>query len=144
MVCGLTCGKNGFTYTLLTTKSAFDSELEAPLSMAGNRPEALAWLADEAQRLFETNQVSDVRIQAAQSGKYGASRERIETEACVQIAAHRIGAEVRTLNKEQVRAAYGVARGKGAYESLLGRDDVKERSNAARRHQYLLVKAPPE
>lgn len=144
MVCGVTCGKNGLSYTLLLVDgSLLEEELEVPQSMVANRPEALVWLEDEAQRLFEANDVSEVRIRVAQSGgKFGASRERYESETCVQIAAHRAGATVRTLNKEQVRAAYGIDKGRGAYEKLLDRDDVRERSNDVRRHQYLMVKAP--
>ncbi len=140
----MTCGKNGFSYTLLLGDgSVVEEELEAPRSMVTNRPEVLVWLEDEAQRLFQSNDVLEVRIKAAQSGgKFGASRERYESETCVQIAAHRAGAAVRTLNKEQVRAAYGVEKGRGAYETLLERDDVRERSNEVRRHQYLMVKAP--
>jgi len=140
----VTCGKNGFSYTvLLADGSVVEDELEAPQSMVANRPEVLVWLEDEAQRLFRANEVVEVRIRAAQSGgKFGASRERYESEACVQIAAHRAAATVRTFNKEQVRAAYGIDKGRGAYEALLERDDVKERSNEVRRHQYLMVKAP--
>ena len=143
VLCGVTCGKNGFSYTLLLADGFLvDDELEAPQSMVTNRPEALAWLEDEARRLFRANDVSEVRIRAAQSGRFGASRERYESETCVQIAAHRAGATVRTLNKETVRAAYGIDKGKGAYEMLLEHADVRERSNELRRHQYLMVKAP--
>jgi hypothetical protein len=45
------------------------------------------------------------------------------------------------LNREQVRAALGVPKAKGAYESLLQRPEVKGRSNAVRRDQYLLALA---
>jgi hypothetical protein len=144
IVCGVVCAKDSFSYSvLLDDGSVEDHEVEAPSSMTSDRPETLVWLADEAQRLFEAHAVSEVRIWAAQAGgRSSPSRERYESEACVQIAAHRAGATVQMLSKEKVRAAYGVARGKGAFDTLLKRDDVQARRNETRRQQYLMVKAP--
>jgi hypothetical protein len=102
-------------------------------------------LVSEAQRFFENNDVTDVRLGAAQTGgKFGASSERFEVEACIKIAAHRAGAAVWCLSKEKVRVAYGLPKGEGAFEALLERPDVRNRSNKDRRFQYLMAKAPSE
>ena len=59
----------------------------------------------------------------------------------MQIGLHEAGAALERLNREQVRAAMGEPKAKGAYEKLLNRAEVKARSNAVRRDQYLLALA---
>lgn len=116
-----------------------------PPGLQGDRPHALSWLLEEAERLLQTHDVGDVRVWSAPSrGRYAASSERAEVEACIKIAAHRVQAVVRCMDKEKVRAAYGLSKATGAYDTLLARPDVHERGNERRRNQYLMAKAPTE
>lgn len=137
---GVVCNKDGFGVTVVTSTQVDDHDISIPGSLA-IRGEALAWLLDEAQRIIGRSGASEVRIQKAGAGKFGASAERHEVEACVKIAAFKSGARVVELTKEQVRSALGVPKGVGAYEKLLSRADVQQRSNLNRRHQYLLALA---
>ena len=73
------------------------------------------------------------------TGGCGAAPERHEVEACVKVGAHLAQVDLLDLNREQVRAALGVPKAKGAYESLLKRPDVTARRNGSRRDQYLLA-----
>jgi hypothetical protein len=136
---GVICHKVGFGCTVVDAAGdAVDHDLEVPASIK-KRGEALAWIADEAKRLVEMNGIEVVALQKSGAGKFGASPERHEVEGAVQIGFHQAGAECRRLNREQVRAAMGVEKAKGAYEGLLRRADVKARSNATRRDQFLLA-----
>lgn len=138
---GIVCGKHGFGCTVVDGKKVEDHDIEVPANIT-ERGAQLSWLADEAQRLIQKAGCKPVCIQqAAGGGMYGASSERHEVEAAVQIGAHEAAVETRRLTREGVRAAMGLQRAKGAYETLLKRDDVRARSNAQRRDQYLLALA---
>lgn len=137
---GIVCHKDGFGCTVVVDGAATDHDIAAPASMA-DRGERLAWILDEAQRLLSGAGVEAARVQRAGGGKFGASAERHEVEAAVQIAAFRAGLECNTLSREQVRSTLGIAKGPGAYKTLLQREDVKARSNEVRRDQYLLALA---
>jgi len=138
---GVVCSSEGFGCTVLASGGPEDHDICVPGSIK-DRGEALCWLTEEAERLFLSFRVSAVRIQKAGGGKFGgAAPERHEVEACVKIGAHRAHVSCVEMNREQVRAALGVPQAKGAYEGLLKRTDVKVRSNASRRDQYLLALA---
>ncbi|MBT3774894.1 MAG: hypothetical protein HOB12_06215 [Gemmatimonadales bacterium] len=139
---GILCQKASFGCTIIDEDGvAADHDIAVPSNM-NDRGEALAWLAQEAQRIVELNGVETVGLQKAGGGKFGgASAERYEVEAAVQIGLHEAGAALERLNREQVRAAMGEPKAKGAYEKLLNRAEVKARSNAVRRDQYLLALA---
>jgi hypothetical protein len=136
------CQKASFGCTIIDDAgSATDHDIEVPGSMT-DRGEALAWVAHEAQRLVKLNGVESVAVQKAGGGKFGgASAERYEVEAAVQIGLHNAAAGCSRMNREQVRSALGVQKAKGAYEQLLKRDDVQARTNPTRRDQYLLALA---
>lgn len=138
---GIVCGKKGFGCTVVDGNAVEDHEIEAPANLA-SRGEQLCWLADEVQRLVTGTECTSVAVQkAAGGGAFGASAERIEVEAALQMGLHRAGLDAKRMTKESVRAALGVPKAPKAYETLLKRDDVKARSNAARRDQYLLALA---
>jgi hypothetical protein len=139
---GIVCSKDGFGCTVLDDAGgATDHEIQVPGNLQDDRGAALAWLAEEASRLAQLNNLDRVALQKPGGGKFGASGERFEVEAAVQIGLHGPGVQCVRLNREQVRAALGVPKAKGAYETLLARDDVRARSNAVRRDQYLLAMA---
>jgi hypothetical protein len=137
----MTCGKNGFGWTVYDDASevAVDHEISAPPSLASRGAE-LAWLLEEAERVFG-RPVESLGLQAAGGGQFAASPERIEVGGLVQVAAHRAGVPCTSLTRDQVRSKLGEPHGKGAYERLLERPDVAERSNKDRRDRYLLALA---
>jgi hypothetical protein len=138
---GVVCHKDGFGCTVtLDDGTATDHDIEVPSSI-GDRGEALAWIASEATRLAALCGLDSVAVQKAGGGKFGASAERHEVEAAVQIGIHKADVSCIRMNREQVRAAMGVPKAKGAYEKLLALPDVSDRSNASRRDQYLLALA---
>lgn len=94
-VCGIICEKSGFSATVIALGEATDHEFIVPPAYVEDRAAALSWLATEAQRFFDEHVVSDVRLWTSPSGgKFSASAERNETEACVKIAAHRAKASI--------------------------------------------------
>lgn len=144
-ICGITCSKDGLTYSILVGNDVEDSSLVVPASETGERPAVLDWLLIEAQRLFENKLITDVRILAPGTGPQArVSSERCEVEACVKIAARRAGASVWVISKEAIRKAHGISRTTGAYKELLARPEVDARGSAARRDQYLMVTAPDD
>ena len=138
---GIVCTKKGFGCTIVRDAAVEEHEIEVPGNLE-SRGEQLSWLADEAERLITTSGCTLVALQKASGGgKFGASPERSEVEAAVQIGLYRAGVEAKRLTKEGVRSALGIPKAPKAYESLLTRDDVRLRSNDAKRHQYLLALA---
>lgn len=138
---GVVCHKDGFGCTVIVDDgTATDHDIEVPGSIT-DRGEALAWIASEAARLATLNNLASVAVQKAGGGKFGASAERHEIEAAVQIGLHQADVSCTRMNRDQVRAAMGVPRGKGAYDELLAWPAVSDRSNAPRRDQYLLALA---
>jgi len=144
-VCGVTCDKTSFSCTVVADGQVKDHDIVVPPGLQGDRPQALSWLLEEAERFFQIHRILDVRVWSAPSrGRFAASSERAEVEACIKIAAHHGRAVVRCMDKEKVRAAYGLPKATGAYDTLLARPDVHERGNDKRRNQYLMAKAPAE
>jgi len=139
-VAGVVCGKTGFGFTVVDAGSAEDHDIVAPGNL-DSRGAILNWLAEEANRLVVSTEVSLVLVQRPGGGKFNPSPERTEVESAIQIGLHRAGATCDRMNREQVRAALGIPKAKGAYESLLRRSDVAARSNAQRRDQFLLALA---
>jgi len=138
VVLGVVCAKDGFGWTRVDDSgSAEDHSIKVPGAIT-DRARQLRWLHDEAVRIFEQEKLTAICIQAAGTGRFSASVERIEIGAVVQAAAGHADTAVRMLNREQVRSTLGVPRGKGAYEELLQRQDVQARSNPTKRDQYLL------
>jgi hypothetical protein len=138
---GIVCGKKGFGCTIVDGDSVDDHEIEVPANRL-SRGEQLCWLADEVERLLKARQCESVAVQrAAGGGSFGASPERNEVEAAIQMGLHKAGLASKRMTKEAVRAAMGVPKAPKAYDTLLKRDDVRARSNEARRHQYLLALA---
>lgn len=138
---GIICSKTGFGCTTVDGDSVEDHDIQVPGNLK-DRGEQLCWLAEEAERLITASGCTAVAVQrAAGGGPFGASAERHEVEAAVQMGVHRGGLGSKRMTKESVRSALGVAKGRNAYDTLLQRPDVKARSNQARRHQYLLALA---
>lgn len=137
---GIVCGKKGFGCTFVDGTDVQDHDIEVPANIS-DRGEQLCWLADEAERLLAASGCELVSMQKPGGGAFAASPERTEVEGAVQMGIHRAGLETKRMTRETVRAALGVPRAAGAYETLLKRDDVKARSNPTRRDQYLLALA---
>jgi len=142
-ICGIVCDKAGFGMTIIDGDDVKDHAVRVPTGLQADRPAALAWLLEEAERALSNFAITDVRVWAAPTkGRFAASAPRIEAEACVKIAAARQGAALAFLNKEQLRAAFGIAKGPGAYDALLERPDVAARKTKQMQEQYLLANAP--
>lgn len=144
-VCGVLFSSGGFGVTVVPDSGEVqDHFLVAPDSMLDNRPEALAWLVEEATRLFNNNDVTEVRLwAAAKPGRVSAGLDRYEVETCVQIGAFHAGVPVRLVDRRKLEAAFKSASGeKATLEELLGAPDVAGRPNKEKRQQYLAAKAP--
>jgi hypothetical protein len=138
---GVVCKKDGFGFTIINGDGVRDHDLTVPSSFP-TRGAQLDWLLEEAERVFEIHKPENVCIQRATGGKLVApSPERIEVESLLQVAAHRFGSNTKTMSKDQVRAALGEPKTKGAYDELLKRPEVAARSNSQRRDQFLLALA---
>lgn len=138
---GIVCGKKGFGCTIIRDGAPEDHDIEVPANLL-SRGEQLCWLAEEVRRVVSSVACDFAGVQkAAGGGAFGASSERNEVEAAVQMGLHQAGVVARRLTKESVRAALGVPKGPKAYDTLMKRADVAARSNEQRRHQYLLALA---
>lgn len=134
---GAICDKAAVRYTVVADDAApIDVELAVPASKVA-RGEQLNWLLEELEDLLRKSAPSAVWVKKAGSGQFASSPERHEVEAVVQLAAHRTGVACELKNTEQLRSAAGVAKGKGAYDSLLARDDVAARPSKDKRERYL-------
>jgi hypothetical protein len=139
---GVVCKKDGFGYTHVVDGVATDYDISVPSNIR-QRGAQLSWILEEAERLITNHKPERLCVQrAAGGGKASTSPERLEVEGLLQVAAHRKTCAYSMLTRDQVRAAFGVARSPGAYDILLQRDDVAQRSNAQRRDQYLLALVP--
>ncbi|MDP9403246.1 MAG: hypothetical protein M3P85_07910 [Actinomycetota bacterium] len=78
-----------------------------------------------------------VFMKKAGGGQFASSPERHEVEGVVQLAAHRAGVACEMKTTEQLRAAAGAPKGKGAYDELLARGDVAARPSKDKRERYL-------
>jgi hypothetical protein len=140
---GFLCEKNGFGCTVVSGEEVTDHSIVVRPDLVANRPAALSWLLEEAERFLTSHAIDEVRLaQGASGGRFQASGERTEVETCLKIATARVGVPLIAMTKESVRAAHGLAKGTGAYEQLLAQPDVQARSNNDRRFQYLMAKAP--
>ncbi len=139
-VLGIAANKNGFGYAKLepSNKDISFMAKSCPANLS-KRPQQLKWIYDEARALFEADNCCQVALQKPNGG-IGLSRERVEVEGVIKAAASGL-VEVHPFTKDQVRAALGITKRRGAYEALLKREDVAAHSNKARREQYVLALA---
>lgn len=138
MAMGVICEKSVIQYTFVSDSDADvkESEIAVPASRT-DRGEQLAWLLDEAEGLLRRVPTDIVFVRKAGTGQFASAPERHEVEAVVQIAAHWLGVRCELKTTDQLRAAAGVPKKKGAYEELLKRRDVASRSNKDKRERYL-------
>jgi hypothetical protein len=138
---GAICDKAAVRYTVVEDDAApIDVELAVPASKVA-RGAQLNWLLEEIEDLLRKTSPNTVWVKKAGSGQFASSPERHEVEAVVQLAAHRAGVACELKNTEQLRSAVGVAKGKGAYDSLLARDDVAARPSKDKKERYLYAHA---
>lgn len=135
---GVTCDKNAVRYTVVVDDggSPDESELSVPASRS-DRGDQLSWLLEETEDLLRRSGAEVVFVKKAGSGQFASSPERHEVEAVVQIAAYRCRVRCELKTTDQLRAAAGVPKKKGAYEELLTRADVAARSSKDKRERYL-------
>ena len=142
-ICGVVCDKSGFGLTVVDGTTVTDHQVRIPPGLQADRPAALAWLLDEAERAISNSAVTSIRAWAAPTkGRFAASADRIEAETCLKIAAAKQGVDIAFLNKEQIRVAFGISKGPGAYDTLLARPDVAARRTKQLQQQFLLATAP--
>lgn len=134
---GAICDKAAVRYTVVADDEApIDVDLAVPASQV-RRGEQLNWLLEELEDLLRKVAPAAVWVKKAGGGQFASAPERHEVEAIVQLAAHRTGVACELKSTDQLRAAAGVAKGKGAYDSLLARDDVGARPSKDKRERYL-------
>lgn len=134
---GAICDKTAVRYTVVGgNASPIDAEIAAPASKT-SRGEVLNWLLEELEELLRKTSPVAVWVKKAGGGQFASSPERHEVEAVVQLAAHRTGVACQLKNTEQLRAAAGMAKGKGAYNLLLAREDVAARPSKDKRERYV-------
>lgn len=83
----------------------------------------LSWLLEQAEELLHRLRPDVLFVKKSASGQRQSSREQHDVEAVVQVAAHRVGVACAIRTTEQVRAAH-VVKGKGAYKTLVEREDA--------------------
>lgn len=135
---GIICDKASIRYTVVDDEDEriIDAELIAPPSST-SRGEQLDYLLKDLEDLLRRTDPIVVFAKKGGGGQYSAAPERSQVEAVVQVAAHRAAVPCEMLTSEQLRAAAGVARGKGAYQALLEREDVASRPSKDKRERYL-------
>ena len=141
---GIVAEKNAIAYTLLS-QDAQDGPVtvidESELTTPGahrERGAQLLWLYAEMRQLLA--RIAPDRIVMQKPGA-GFSRDRVEVEAIVRLAAAEAGVSVEMVVNDGVRARLGGPREPGAFERMLADPEVAARSNKARRERYLLAKA---
>lgn len=136
---GVICEKKSIQYSCVADPGPtveVESDATVPASIA-NRAEQLAWLLDEAREIIRRRQPDVIYVKRSLGGGLSqVSHDRYEVEAVVQVAAHHEGVRIEMKLTEQIRGSH-VRQAKGAYEALLRRADVAERSNASKRERYL-------
>jgi len=136
---GVICDKKSIQYTSVAEPGPtveVESDVAVPASVT-NRAEQLAWLLDEAREIVRRWKPDLIYVKRSLGGGMSqVSHERYEVEAVVQVAAHREGVPIEMKLTEQVRGSH-VPKAKGAYDALLKRSDVAERSNVGKRERYL-------
>lgn len=134
---GVICDKAAIRYTIIDDGAAPDDvDLAVPPSRT-QRGDQLNWLLEELEDVLTRTVPAVVAVKKAGGGQFASSPERHEVEAVVQLAAHRAGVPCELKTTEQVRAAAGAQKGKGAYEALLARADVASRPSKDKREQFL-------
>jgi hypothetical protein len=135
---GVICDKKAIRYTLVGDDGPppDESDLSVPAPRR-DRGDQLCWLLEETQDLLRRSGAEVVFVKKAGSGRFASSPERHEVEAVVQIAAHRCRVRCELRTTDQLRAAAGAPKSKGAYEELLTRPDVAARSSKDKRERYL-------
>ena len=140
MALGVTCDKTTIRYTAVGDDGAASEEAElfVPASRA-ERGDQLSWLLQEAEDLLRRIDARVVFVKKAGSGQFASSPERHEVEGVLQVAAHRCGVRCELMTTDQLRAAAGAPKRKGAYDELLARPDVAARSSKDKRERYLFA-----
>lgn len=140
---GVVAGKNTIGYTLATQESngaeivvEDEQELTTP-GVHAERGQQLAWLLAEARQLLARLAPDKIVMQKPGAGF---TRERVEVESLIQVAAAEAGMAIELLVNDSVRARLGVARAAGAFDAMLQEPDAAARSNNARRERYLFAK----
>jgi hypothetical protein len=137
---GIICDRSTIQYTLVSEQGDVleEAELSTPASRK-DRGEKLNWLLDETEALLRRVRPDIVMAKKAGSGQFASSPERHELEAVLQIAAFRTQARCELKTTEQLRAAAGAPKQRGAYDALLSQPDVAARSNKDKRERYLFA-----
>ena len=134
---GVICDKASIRYTVADDDAApQDAEVAVPASRT-ERGDQLNWLLEELEDLLRRTAPVAVFVKKAGGGQFASSPERHEVEGVVQLAAHRAGVACEMKTTEQIRAAAGAPKAKGAYDELLARDDVAARPSKDKRERYL-------
>src|SRR4051812_30578241 len=135
---GVICDKTAIRYTLVGDDGAppEESELSVPASKS-HRGDQLSWLLEETEDLLRRSTANAAFVKKAGSGQFASSPERHEVEAVLQIAAHRCRVRCELKSTDQLRAAAGAQKEKGADQELLARPDVAARSSKDKRERYL-------
>ena len=134
---GIICDKAAIRYTIVDDATApEDAELAVPASRT-DRGDQLNWLLQEFEDLLRRAAPVAGFVKKSGGGQFASSPERHEVEAVVQLAAHRASMACEMKTTEQIRAAAGAPKGKGAYDELLARDDVAARPSKDKRERYL-------
>lgn len=134
---GVICDKTAIRYTVADDGLApEDANLAVP-ALRTRRGDQLNWLLEEFEDLLRRTQPVAMFVKKAGGGQFASSPERHEVEGVVQLAAHRAGVCCELKTTEQIRAAAGAPKGKGAYIALLARDDVAARPSKDKGERYL-------
>jgi hypothetical protein len=117
-----------------------EDEIRPPASLK-ERPSELLYLFDEFLEVLVAHRPELVLVKHAVAGRFAADPQRYELGGVVQLACAKERVACQLFTTEQVRAAMGVTKGPGAYDSLLELPAVATRSNKAKREQFLYALA---
>jgi len=141
---GVVAEKNKILYTCLSNSGSGaaivvveEDELATPATHH-DRGAQLSWLLAESRGLLSRLMPNAVVLQKPGTGF---SRDRVEVEGLIQVAAHDAGIKLKMLVREGVRARLGVPQETGAFQRMLAEADVAARPNAATRERYVFAKA---
>lgn len=108
-----------------------EAEHEVPAALR-DRGSQLQWVRDTASDALSRVNPERLCLRRAE-GQRALDPERHEVEGVLQLVCAELGIVTEMRTKDQVRKAFGVPRGPGAFEGVLALDAVVARSNADRR-----------
>lgn len=108
-----------------------ETEHEVPAARR-DRGEQLRWVRDTAADALGRLSPERLWLRRAE-GQRALDPERHEVEGVLQLVCAELGIVTEMRTKDQVRKAFGIARGPGAFDGVLALDAVRARSNADRR-----------